>query len=73
MRDGTYAFVRSQSLRAFELNARREVGVILRDLNALEQLRTVFEDDWAAAKAQKESGARPPSVHKTAKDIKSCY
>ena len=69
MRDGTHAFVGSQSLRAFELDARREVGVIFHELNALEQLRAVFEDDWAAAKAQKESCARPPSIHKIAKEI----
>jgi phosphatidylserine/phosphatidylglycerophosphate/cardiolipin synthase-like enzyme len=47
VRDGTRAFVGSQSLRKAELDARREVGVIVRDAKIVKRMAAVFEDDWA--------------------------
>jgi phosphatidylserine/phosphatidylglycerophosphate/cardiolipin synthase-like enzyme len=47
LRDGRELFVGSQSLRAAELDKRREVGVIVRDASAARQFREVFEGDWA--------------------------
>ncbi len=47
VRDGEAAFVGSQSLRALELDARREVGLIVRDQKVIKQMQEVFEDDWA--------------------------
>jgi cardiolipin synthase A/B len=46
IRDGSWAFVGSQSLRALELDARREVGVIFRDPAAVSRLLKTFECDW---------------------------
>lgn len=48
IRDGVHAFVGSQSLRELELGARREVGVIFRDREAIAKLTNTFEEDWAA-------------------------
>jgi phosphatidylserine/phosphatidylglycerophosphate/cardiolipin synthase-like enzyme len=47
IRDGDTVFVGSQSLRALELDARREVGLIARDPGVVKQMQKVFEDDWA--------------------------
>ena len=46
IRDSEVAFVGSQSLRALELDARREVGLITRDLKVVKQMLEVFEGDW---------------------------
>jgi cardiolipin synthase len=47
IRDGRHAFLGSQSLRALELDSRREVGIIVRDAAIVKRLRDVFERDWA--------------------------
>ena len=47
LRDGDSLFVGSQSLRALELDARREVGVITRDAAVVKRFQEVFEEDWA--------------------------
>lgn len=47
IRDGDTGFVGSQSLRALELDARREVGLITRDPKVVKRMTEVFEDDWA--------------------------
>lgn len=46
VRDGESAFVGSQSLRALELDARREVGLIAKDPKIAKALLDVFESDW---------------------------
>jgi hypothetical protein len=48
IRDGSWAFVGSQSLRALELDARREVGVIFRDPKVVATLLKTFNNDWDA-------------------------
>jgi phosphatidylserine/phosphatidylglycerophosphate/cardiolipin synthase-like enzyme len=48
IRDGSWAFVGSQSLRALELDARREVGIIFRDPKVISRLTKTFEGDWDA-------------------------
>jgi cardiolipin synthase A/B len=60
VRDGDTAFVGSQSLRKLELDARREVGVIITDSRIAAKIQSVFENDWAesapkAAPAKSES------------------
>jgi phosphatidylserine/phosphatidylglycerophosphate/cardiolipin synthase-like enzyme len=47
MRDGSKAFIGSQSLRKIELDARREVGVIVTDSRIARKMIQVFEADWA--------------------------
>jgi phosphatidylserine/phosphatidylglycerophosphate/cardiolipin synthase-like enzyme len=51
VRDGRRAFVGSQSLRKAELDARRELGVLIRNPKVVKQIVTVFEDDWGRTKA----------------------
>jgi cardiolipin synthase len=47
VRDGTRAFVGSQSLRKDELENRREVGLIITNPTVARKLLQVFESDWA--------------------------
>jgi phosphatidylserine/phosphatidylglycerophosphate/cardiolipin synthase-like enzyme len=47
IRDGGGVFVGSQSLRAGELDARREVGLIVHDLKIVKKLIETFESDWS--------------------------
>jgi phosphatidylserine/phosphatidylglycerophosphate/cardiolipin synthase-like enzyme len=47
IRDGTRAFVGSQSLRKVELDKRREIGVLINNPAVARQLMQVFESDWA--------------------------
>ena len=59
VRDRNHAFVGSQSLRQAELDARREVGIIVHDDKVVAAIIKTFESDWAGieqAKAHEESG-----------------
>lgn len=61
VRDGTAAFVGSQSLRKQELDGRREVGVIVTDSRIAKKIQAVFESDWLEsadkdAEPEKEKG-----------------
>ncbi len=49
IRDGSAAFVGSQSLRKLELDARREVGVIIQDARIARRMQSIFEADWKSA------------------------
>jgi phosphatidylserine/phosphatidylglycerophosphate/cardiolipin synthase-like enzyme len=46
VRDGSDAFVGSQSLRKLELDGRREIGIIVHDMRIARKIQAVFEDDW---------------------------
>lgn len=46
LRDGKDAFVGSQSLRKLELEARREIGIIVHDRAAIKHMEAIFESDW---------------------------
>lgn len=67
IRDGTHAFVGSQSLRKLELDRRREVGVIIRNPSVARQMLEVFETDWEASKGTKEEAK---GTKEEAKDTK---
>lgn len=54
VRDGRDAFVGSQSLRAAELDTRREVGAIFCDRKAVSRLARIFQEDWQLAETAKE-------------------
>jgi phosphatidylserine/phosphatidylglycerophosphate/cardiolipin synthase-like enzyme len=54
IRDGTRAFVGSQSLRALELDQRREVGLIITNPSIARQMLEVFDQDWIASGPGKE-------------------
>ncbi|HEY0876381.1 MAG TPA: phospholipase D-like domain-containing protein [Vicinamibacterales bacterium] len=64
VRDGTTAFVGSQSLRKLELDRRREVGVILNDARVAKKLLSVFEADWATAVVSQPAVPLPGSAAK---------
>jgi phosphatidylserine/phosphatidylglycerophosphate/cardiolipin synthase-like enzyme len=58
IRDGRQAFVGSQSLRTPELEARRELGLIVQDPKIVKKLSETFESDWVPADAKKDVDAR---------------
>jgi cardiolipin synthase A/B len=57
VRDGSAAFVGSQSLRKLELDARREVGLIVTDSRIARKIQSVFETDWAESPDRREQPA----------------
>lgn len=60
VRDGTRAFVGSQSLRKDELENRREVGLIISNPPVARKILQVFEADWTDAdKKSKAKDAKP--------------
>jgi phosphatidylserine/phosphatidylglycerophosphate/cardiolipin synthase-like enzyme len=58
VRDGRVAFVGSQSLRKLELDARREIGVIVEDQKVVRSIVRMFEADWAETDAGREQAKR---------------
>jgi cardiolipin synthase len=54
VRDGSRAFVGSQSLRRSELDSRREVGVLVTDPRVARKIQKIFDDDWESAKPKQE-------------------
>ncbi len=52
VRDSAAVFIGSQSLRKNELDARREIGLIVNDRRMAARVRTVFEADWANGKVK---------------------
>lgn len=64
IRDCKQAFLGSQSLRKLELDARREIGIIVNNAKIVSSLATVFEDDWkASAPADDRAEKRRVSAH----------
>ena len=51
IRDGTRAFVGSQSLRRLELDRRREVGLIITNPSVARRMTEVFDRDWETSGA----------------------
>jgi cardiolipin synthase len=59
VRDRRRAFVGSMGLRRIELDARREIGVIVRDPKVVKKIVDVFQSDWTETNAgQKEKKNR---------------
>ena len=65
IRDRHQAFVGSQSLRAAELDSRREVGLIVKDAKTVKKLLETFEADWTAKRVKSapaaDTGDGPPA------------
>jgi cardiolipin synthase len=57
VRDGSDAFIGSQSLRKLELDGRREIGVIVHDTRIARKIQAVFEHDWRRKAAAREEQA----------------
>ena len=76
IRDRKQAFVGSQSLRAAELDSRRELGLIVQDAKIVKTLIATFEADWTRTRAKKvatpskepEAAANEPTVSEKAAD-----
>jgi cardiolipin synthase A/B len=69
IRDGDTAFVGSQSLRATELDARREVGLIIKDPKVVKPMIEAFESDWAKTElGQKEFKAHEKEIKAAEKE-----
>jgi len=67
IRDGRQAFIGSQSLRAAELDLRREVGLVIRDAKIVKKLLETFESDWNSA-GKKESASNTDQAETRKKD-----
>lgn len=52
LRDGSQAFVGSQSLRQLELDSRREIGIFTGDRSVVAEITRVFEEDWKVSEAE---------------------
>ena len=59
VRDRHDVFLGSQSLRAAELETRREVGVITHDSKIAARILKIFEDDWALAGEHQDAQPQP--------------
>jgi phosphatidylserine/phosphatidylglycerophosphate/cardiolipin synthase-like enzyme len=73
IRDGTRAFVGSQSLRTDELQNRREVGLLISNPSVTRKIMQVFEADWAdaAKKGEADEAKAPQEAKGDAKDAKA--
>jgi cardiolipin synthase len=59
IRDRAQMFIGSQSLRELELDARREIGIILPDSKVIHATINVFEKDWNSAPIPKNVLTQP--------------
>jgi len=67
--DGKRVFVGSQSLRAIELDGRREVGLIVNDAAICGQIAKVFEKDWKAMAAMPAAAVNEVPGEKLARKV----
>jgi len=61
LRDGSHAFIGSQSLRRVELDRRREVGMIFEDESIIASILNTFLADWKSAQEGKLEKDQSPS------------
>ncbi len=74
VRDRRKVFIGSQSLRASELDERREVGIITRDPKVMAAVVKIFEEDWAKGESALDTpgtGAGDPAVKAAKKAVKA--
>ena len=69
LRDGDTAFVGSQSLRKLELEARREIGIIVHGKPLVKKMESVFEADWKKSEPVVEADAITNALHVPAKKV----
>ena len=69
VRDRRLAFIGSQSLRALELDSRREIGVIFGNRFVISALVQTFEQDWGTAKRTDHDVLPRKTVRKVAKAV----
>jgi phosphatidylserine/phosphatidylglycerophosphate/cardiolipin synthase-like enzyme len=76
IRDRRQAFIGSQSLRPLELDARRELGLIVQDGRTVRKLIETFESDWDAepigpVKARKVKGVPTRKARRREKAVRA--
>ncbi len=71
LRDGRAAFIGSQSLRKTELDARRELGIIVHERKVLERLGKTFQEDWASAELMKSVEKQKSKTAQSAAEVVS--
>jgi cardiolipin synthase len=64
LRDGKEMFLGSMSLRALELDKRREVGVIVKERAAARQFKELFEEDWSKTETAKKKAEKDKKEEK---------
>jgi cardiolipin synthase A/B len=69
VRDGSVAFIGSQSLRAVELDARREVGLIFHEHKVVSAIQQTFAADWALAQRAGDRASTDEPVSRVAKKV----
>ena len=69
IRDRDTGFVGSQSLRALELDGRREVGLITRDPKVVKRMSEVFDEDWAKTELGKKETKHFEKEQKQADEV----
>lgn len=69
LRDGRSAFVGSQSLRKLELEARRELGIIVHNPKLVKQMTEVFDKDWRNSTPAAQPSEMASLVHVPAKKV----
>ena len=67
IRDGSAAFVGSQSLRKLELDGRREVGIIVSAPAVAGRMQDVFEADWLRTLSKSEAARLAPEHARSVK------
>jgi phosphatidylserine/phosphatidylglycerophosphate/cardiolipin synthase-like enzyme len=68
LRDGQEMFLGSMSLRAIELDKRRECGIIVKERTAAKRFRELFEEDWAKTNSGKSGSENEKTQAKDDKD-----
>jgi phosphatidylserine/phosphatidylglycerophosphate/cardiolipin synthase-like enzyme len=68
IRDGSSAFIGSQSLRKLEIDGRREVGMIVTDSRIARKMQAIFEADWAQTPEAQEAAEKAKSEKEKEKE-----
>jgi phosphatidylserine/phosphatidylglycerophosphate/cardiolipin synthase-like enzyme len=69
IRDGRSVFLGSQSLRKLELEARREIGVIVHDAKIAKQMIGIFDKDWSGATPEQQPAEVSGLINVPAKKV----
>lgn len=69
IRDRKQVFLGSQSLRKLELDERREIGIIFRDMKIANSLIKCFESDWTGSKSKLENVKPRKAAKKVARAV----
>jgi cardiolipin synthase len=69
LRDGQEMFLGSMSLRALELDKRREVGVIVKERKAAKHFREIFEDDWSKTESGKKKADKKDETREASEAV----